>query len=179
MSSGSGFDFPYGYVADGDGFWTQRDEWAEGEEGRVEWTPEMRAAYRSQLTPLAPPELCPPLSFYDRLVEAVEHAASQQQPLAIVALEIHEPPAEPRRWQALEMALRLDVRTGDVPARLCETTFAVLLPDTDSQAVVVAARLQAALSHITGKQVSIGVARYPEDAATAPELLQIATSRSS
>jgi GGDEF domain-containing protein len=96
-----------------------------------------------------------------------------------VVLHMDEPPAEPQRQQALEMAVRMDVRKGDVPARLGETTFAVLLPDTDQTAVIVAARLQRAVSNITGRSVSTGVAYYPEDATTASELLQTASGRGS
>jgi hypothetical protein len=181
VSNGGKIDFPYGHDAEGDGYWTQRVEWleAEGQEGRAEWTPEMRAAYRSQATPLTATELCPAPLFYNRLVEAIEQHCSRQWPLAVVVLQIHEQPPELPRQQALEMALRLDVREGDVPTRLCETTFAVLLPDTGSTAVVVAARLQRALSNITGKQVTTGIACYPEDATTALELLQMASDRSS
>lgn len=177
MFTGGRTGYPYGPEDEGEWWWADPAEWPEtdGSDGRVEWTPEMRASYRSRIIPLAPPELCPAPRFYDRLAEAIEQACSQRWPLAVVVLQIHEPPAELHRQQALEMALRLDVRKGDIPARLGETTFAVLLPETDSMAVVVAARLQRALANITGKPVSTGVACYPEDAATAPELLKVAS----
>jgi hypothetical protein len=173
-------DYSYGYDDEADG-WSQPFEWSdeEGQQGRALWTPEMRASYRSRLTPMTPPELCPAPLFQDRLEAAIEQAGVQPGPLAVVVLQIDEQPSDLRRLQALEMAVRLDVRKGDVPTRLGEMTFAVLLPETDRLAVIVAARLQRALSNITGRQVSVGVACYPEDATTAPELLQMASRRSS
>jgi hypothetical protein len=173
-------DYSYGYD-DVSGGWGQPFQWSDGEDepGRALWTPEMRASYRNQLTPMTPPELCPAPLFCDRVAEAIEQSSSQPGPLAVVVLQMDEPPMEPQRQQALEMAVRMDVRQGDVPARLGETTFAVLLPETDRTAVIVAARLQQAISNITGRQVTSGVACYPEDATTAQELLQTASGRSS
>jgi hypothetical protein len=178
MMGGGRPDYPYGYdEADG---WAQSIDWLEedGQSGRAVWTPEMRANYRFQATQMTPPELCPAALFYDRLADVIEQASSQGAPLAVVVLQLQEPPAEVQRQQALEMAVRLDVRKGDVPTRLGETTFAVLLPDTDRTAVIVAARLQRALANITGPPVAMGVASYPEDATAASELMQIASSRS-
>lgn len=134
----------------------------------------MRASYRAVAPP---PDLLPAPRFSQRLEEAIKQARGQQQALAVVVLQMAGPPPEPRRQQVLEMPLRLDVREGDVPGRLSETTFAVLLPETDETAIVVAARLQRALANITGQPVTTGVAYYPADAATARKLLQIASSR--
>lgn len=173
-------DYSYDYD-DETGGWGHPFEWSEGEgePGRALWTPEMRASFRNRLTPMTPPELCPAPLFCDRVAAAIEQSSSPRGPLAVVVLRMDAPPTEPRRQQALEMAVRMGVRKGDVPARLDEATFAVLLPETDHTAVIVAARLQQAISNITGRPATSGVAYYPEDAATAMELLEMASGRSS
>jgi hypothetical protein len=181
MDNGSRTDPPYRGSDESRGWWTQRFEQTEDEggQGRIPWTPEMRSAYRYLAASVTAPELCPAPLFYERILEQVEHARAQQWPLALVILQVHELPPEPHRQQALEVAVRLDVREGDIPARLGEATFGVLLPKTGSIAVVVAARLQRALSNITGKPVSTGVACYPDDATRASELLRLASARAS
>jgi len=181
MSSGGRSDFPYQPDDGSRTWWTQRFEQSEedGEQSRIPWTPEMRSAFRHLADSLTPPELCPAALFYERLLAEVEQAHAEQWPLALVLLQVHGSPTEAHRQQALEMAVQLDVRDGDIPARLGPSTFGVLLPRTSTTAVVVAARLQRALANITGTKVTIGFACYPEDATKASELLQLASARSS
>ena len=76
--------------------------------------------------------------------------------------------------------LRVSKRAIDAAARLGGEEFALLLPDTDEdEAMVVAERIRRSMQIIfedepSSVTLSIGVAAYPHNGATAPELLRAA-----
>jgi hypothetical protein len=76
------------------------------------------------------------------------------------------------RHRVLESALRCKVRGSDIPVRISDTTFAVILPETGHGVVAATERIEHLLSEMTHGPVSSGCARFPIDAVTAPELLR-------
>ena len=124
----------------------------------------------------------------------VKRAIRQKHPLALIMIDIdnfkeyndtYGHPVGDALLKWIGKVLRESIREVDVPARYGGEEFAVVLPYADREgASVVAERIRTAISaesfatpdmKNTGKvTVSMGIAHYPEDAASAKELIKLA-----
>lgn len=124
----------------------------------------------------------------------VKRAIRQKHSLALIMIDIdnfkkyndtYGHPAGDALLKWIGKVLRESIREVDVPARYGGEEFAVVLPYADREgAPVVAERIRTAISaesfmtpdmKNTGKTtVSMGIAYYPEDAASAKELIKLA-----
>jgi diguanylate cyclase (GGDEF)-like protein len=138
---------------------------------------------RDALTGLGSPAL-----FRDRLEHALVRAERHEHSLAIMLVELNLPPQRDgrerwQRWQLLEQVsrrLRRVLRAEDSLARLGEGSWGVLIeqPLTAQALHAVALRLEEAMDAPFEKRgsstlvtLSIGIARYPEDAGGVEELM--------
>jgi diguanylate cyclase (GGDEF)-like protein len=129
--------------------------------------------------------------FFERLGRELERARSLQCPLAVLVLDIDRldaiNEAHERRTGDVALAELAKVilkctRATDIPARLGEDEFGVIMPETDRRgAFVVATRIRRMLEAIpfcerNGRSlklsVSLGVAGFPWDGQTGDELVQ-------
>lgn len=79
------------------------------------------------------------------------------------------PPDQPAEHQ-LQVWIRSQTRTSDIPAYLGESTYALLLPECDQEAAAgLEARLRIAFPH-----VRVGVSSYGEDCTAWQDMLDIA-----
>jgi len=141
------------------------------------------APARDALTGLGSPGL-----FRDRLEHALARAERHERPLAILLVELDRPPrraelARWERWQLLEQVtrrLRRVLREEDSLARLGEGRWGVIIehPLTPQSLHAVALRLEEAMDAPFEEgagsalmTLSIGIARFPEDAADGAELM--------
>jgi len=124
----------------------------------------------------------------------VKRAIRQKHPLALIMIDIdnfkkyndtYGHPVGDVLLKWIGKVIRTSIRDVDVPARYGGEEFAVVLPYADRKgAPVVAERIRTAIStepfvtpdmKNTGKiTVSMGIAYYPEDAASAKELIKLA-----
>ncbi|WP_445006027.1 EAL domain-containing protein [Halomonas mongoliensis] len=141
---------------------------------------------RDALTGLSSPAL-----FRDRLEHALVRAERHEHSFAIMLLELNLPPRPAglvrwQRWQLLEQAsrrLRRVLREEDSLARLDEGSWGVLIeqPLTAQALHGVALRLEEAMDAPFQQgggsalvTLTIGIARYPEDAEDVDELMESA-----
>ena len=152
---------------------------AEGGKREV-WTPEARALQRlASPTRLPQSGLYPLMTVFQWVNQEIRRVDGETGQLAVVVLQLPALPAAPEhRQRQLEIALRREVRSNDLPTRLSETALAVALPETGADAAGVADRLQQVLSQVAGARVGGGAACYPRDGRTALELLRTAAQRS-
>jgi diguanylate cyclase (GGDEF)-like protein len=141
-------------------------------------------AYHDALTDLPNRAL-----LYDRLQQSVLAAHRSGHPLTLLVLDLdrfkdindtigHQ--AGDRLLQLVGLRLRATVREADTVARLGGDEFALILPSTDVEGAVLAARKvleELALpfvvdSHSLSVHASIGIARFPDHGWTAEMLLQ-------
>jgi hypothetical protein len=144
---------------------------------RQQWTHEQRAVYRANMPPSVP--VPQSVQQFDRLLTAALGEARRRQ-WSVAVLVLHIPALtklDTRRQRDIEMALRLDLRQGDVLARLSNTCIAVSMPETDLGATTVAARFKRTLRQMMDEEVGSAVAFYPQDGDTSRELLRRATQR--
>ena len=120
-------------------------------------------------------------TFERRLAVAVERAAADQCPYAVVACVLQRLPGEriPDVARVVTDCVSGLVRDGDVAELLGGEIVAVGLPDTAARAAgVIAHRLQSDLrlrsAHINNTVWDTGFACLPEDGLTAEELLDAA-----
>jgi diguanylate cyclase (GGDEF)-like protein len=129
--------------------------------------------------------------FFERLDREIERARSLQGPLAVLVLDIDRleaiNEAHERRTGDVALAELAKVilkctRANDIPARLGEDEFGVIMPETDRRgAFVVATRIRRTLEvtpvcerdgHSLKLSVSLGVSGFPWDGQTGDELVQ-------
>jgi diguanylate cyclase (GGDEF)-like protein len=141
-------------------------------------------AYHDALTDLPNRAL-----LYDRLQQSVLAAHRSGHPLSLLVLDLdrlkdindamgHQ--AGDRLLQLVGLRLRATLREADTVARLGGDEFALVLPSTDVEGAVLAARKvlqELALpfvvdGHSFAVRASIGIARFPDHAWTAEMLLQ-------
>lgn len=136
-----------------------------------------RAARELSYLALVDPETGLPnrQAFQDRVRAVLSDARRAGRPAVVMIVEVqagagHDPAPSRTRLRELGAQLRHCVRETDMVARLETTQFGVVLPRVDERgrAALPAARLLAALAG----RASIGVAAYPDDAASAEALLE-------
>jgi len=129
--------------------------------------------------------------FFERLDREIERARGLQGPLAVLVLDIDQldaiNEAHERRTGDVALAELAKVilkctRANDIPARLGEDEFGVIMPETDRRgAFVVATRIRRMLEvtpfcQRNGRSlklsVSLGVSGFPWDGQTGDELVQ-------
>jgi diguanylate cyclase (GGDEF)-like protein len=129
--------------------------------------------------------------FFERLDREIERARSLQGPLAVLVLDIDRleaiNEAHGRKTGDVALAKLAKVilkctRTTDIPARLGEDEFGVIMPETDRRgAFVVATRIRRTLEvtsicerdgHSFKLSVSLGVSGFPWDGQNGDELVQ-------
>jgi hypothetical protein len=147
---------------------------------RPVWTPEARLLRQELPRPaLTHNGLYPLPTFYERLTTAIAHAKQQAQSVAVLILQLPDTlHLSEQSQREMEIALRLSLRSEDVPAHLTATTLAILLPGAGSGAAQVGARLEALLKQYVGEPVHWDAASYPQDGETALELLRRAARQS-
>jgi diguanylate cyclase (GGDEF)-like protein len=136
---------------------------------------------RDALTGLGSPSL-----FKDRLDHAIARAERHERPLAVLLVALDRPPRRTSqvRWQLLEQVarrLRRVLREEDSLARLGDGRWGVIIehPMTPQSLHAVALRLQEAMDAPFDQEggstlltLSIGIARFPEDAEDGAALME-------
>jgi diguanylate cyclase (GGDEF)-like protein len=129
--------------------------------------------------------------FFERLDREIEQARSLQGPLAVLVLDIdrldaineaHERKTGDVALAELAKVILKCTRATDIPARLDDDEFGVIMPETDRRgAFVVATRIRRTLEvtpvyerdgRSFNLSVSLGVAGFPWDGQTGDELVQ-------
>lgn len=111
-----------------------------------------------------------------RIEEELSRAKRYQMTFTLLYILIDEGDAAPGvRQQALDSLLSDGFRRSDLPSRLSENEYAVLLPNTDAdQARVVQDRVRHSLAEL---EPAIGLSNYPADSREQNDLLAVAAHR--
>jgi RNA polymerase sigma-B factor len=120
--------------------------------------------------------------FRQRLHEETARARRFHRPLGLVLLRIAgdgargAAPSE-ETLRELALALRQCLRKADIPCRLSETEFAVILPQTSDPVVAVGQRLRQLAVGVVSGPVGCGTAIYPDAGTSASDLEAMARTR--
>jgi len=158
-----------------------------------------RTAYRQKNEELRKICITDPLTgllnrryFQERLIEEVERSRRHRLPVSLMMIDVDDfkgindtfgHPGGDEFLKTLVLSFRLHIRAIDVAARYGGEEFTIILPQTNKQdASIIAERickgiersesLQERVKGQAASTVSIGLATYPDDAATPDELIR-------
>ncbi len=132
-------------------------------------------------------------AFRERIDAEIERAVRYPEQFGVLVLDLdhfklyndrHGHLAGNEALQRVARALRIAVRTVDLPARYGGEEFAVVLPQIEAQALaIIAERVRASIESIPAPAggealtISIGGAIFPSDGKTVDELFHVADER--
>jgi RNA polymerase sigma-B factor len=124
--------------------------------------------------------------FEERIQEEISRSIRYGGNLTILLLVVTPTSARDRldddSIKQIAQTIKQNVRRVDIPARIDQQTFGLILPQTGDRATIVSERIYALLCDLKLKRnkrvvVSCAMARFPDDARTMEELLEAASAQ--